>query len=94
MIDYTSNEIKEAVKKYKAHRGQAVRRGIDFLLTFEQWYQWWQQQGTGTSADAGIMNTLWLDITTKVRMHYTTLNVLHTARILVNALRRNDLERH
>lgn len=45
MIDYTSNEIKEAVKKFKAHRGQAVRRGIDFLLTFEQWYIWWQQTG-------------------------------------------------
>ncbi len=30
-----------ARQKFHAQRGQAKRRGIEWQLTFEQWFQWW-----------------------------------------------------
>ena len=33
------------LKKYKEQKKAAKRRGIEFKLTFEEWYEWWQQTG-------------------------------------------------
>lgn len=48
MIDYEHPSIKglkEDIRKYSQHRRQAAQRGIDFLLSFAEWYEWWQQTG-------------------------------------------------
>jgi len=34
-----------AQNSYQGQRYQARRRGIPFLLTFDEWYNWWLQQG-------------------------------------------------
>jgi hypothetical protein len=31
--------------EYLVHRGHAKRRGIDFLLSYEEWFQIWQESG-------------------------------------------------
>jgi hypothetical protein len=37
--------IRDARRKYSAHKSSAKQRGIPFLLTFEQWWQIWQKSG-------------------------------------------------
>jgi hypothetical protein len=39
------NTMLSTRKKYSAHKGSAKQRGIPFLLTFEQWWQIWQESG-------------------------------------------------
>jgi hypothetical protein len=34
-----------AKAKYCSQRGLSRRRGIEFNLSFDQWYQWWLDQG-------------------------------------------------
>jgi hypothetical protein len=34
-----------AFEKFRAQRYQARRRGIDFQLTFDEWYNWWLANG-------------------------------------------------
>lgn len=40
-----------AIWKYQKHRAQSKFRGIDFLLTFEEWYNWWLQNGVDKNQD-------------------------------------------
>ena len=37
--------LSKAKQRFRWHRGSARKRGIDFNLTFEQWYQWWLSNG-------------------------------------------------
>ena len=37
--------MKIALKKYKGHMYQSKVRGIDFQLTFDEWYNWWLSNG-------------------------------------------------
>ena len=41
----TVNHPAYARNRYIEHRENAVRRGIQFLLTFEQWWKIWQDSG-------------------------------------------------
>jgi len=34
-----------AKKKYIQQAHRARNRGIEFIITFEEWYQWWLDQG-------------------------------------------------
>jgi hypothetical protein len=36
------NNLNDAKRKFRYQRSKARSRGIDWCLTFEQWYQWWQ----------------------------------------------------
>jgi hypothetical protein len=38
-------DIKDARKKFTAHKSNAKRRGIDFCMTFEQWTEMWDKSG-------------------------------------------------
>lgn len=38
-------DIKDARKKFNAHKSNAKRRGIDFCMTFEQWTEMWDKSG-------------------------------------------------
>jgi hypothetical protein len=40
-----SEQIASARYKYSKHKSSAKQRGIPFLLTFEQWWQIWQESG-------------------------------------------------
>jgi hypothetical protein len=40
-----SEQVSFARNKYSAHKSSAKQRGIPFLLTFEQWWQIWQESG-------------------------------------------------
>ena len=48
-----------AKTKFNAHKSNAKRRGIEFLLTFEQWFDIWQKSGNfdkrGRGADKYCM---------------------------------------
>jgi hypothetical protein len=35
----------EQLKKYRQHKRNATHRGIDFLLSFEEWIDIWEQSG-------------------------------------------------
>jgi len=37
--------IKKAKTAYNSQKGHAKRRGVDFKLTFEEWFDWWQSTG-------------------------------------------------
>jgi hypothetical protein len=37
--------IQQPIHKYHSHRRGAERRGIDFLFTFEEWWEMWQNSG-------------------------------------------------
>ena len=39
------NEIQSAKQKYYSHRNRAKRANIEWQLTFDEWYNWWQQTG-------------------------------------------------
>lgn len=45
MRDKMTEEIRVAKIKFRYQRSRANQRGIPFLLTFEQWYEWWQSTG-------------------------------------------------
>lgn len=38
-------DIKDAKRKYKCHKDAAKSRNIDFLLTFDEWWDIWNQSG-------------------------------------------------
>lgn len=38
-------ELERKQTKYRNHMGRAARRGVEFLLTFEEWYKIWQDSG-------------------------------------------------
>lgn len=38
--------------KFAAHRGNAITRGIEFLLTFEQWWALWEKFWNKRGANA------------------------------------------
>ncbi len=40
-----NEHLQEAYKKYKSHIYSASQRTIPFKLTFEQWYNIWQESG-------------------------------------------------
>jgi hypothetical protein len=40
-----------ARKKFSRHRSQAKFRGIGFHFTFEEWYQWWLDNGVDKNLD-------------------------------------------
>jgi hypothetical protein len=40
-----SMDLRDAKKKYWEHRENAKKRGIQFLITFEQWTEVWEQSG-------------------------------------------------
>lgn len=40
-----------AKKKYARHKAQSKFRSIDFNLTFDEWYNWWLQQGVDKNQD-------------------------------------------
>src|SRR6187399_904457 len=42
---YNREYAKTAVAKYHAHKQDAKRRGIPFLLTFAEWQDIWQSSG-------------------------------------------------
>jgi len=42
---YNANYARTPVGKYNAHKQDAKRRGIPFLLTFEEWNGLWQASG-------------------------------------------------
>lgn len=37
--------IRQAKIKFRYQRARAIQRGIDWELTFEQWFQWWMDTG-------------------------------------------------
>ena len=37
--------VKNAKSRYGWHKRTAFKRGIQFLLTFEEWYNWWLSNG-------------------------------------------------
>jgi len=37
--------IERAKRRFWQHRTNARNRGIEFFLTFEEWYGWWQATG-------------------------------------------------
>lgn len=37
--------METSIRKYQKHKSSAKSRGIDFNLTFEEWYDIWQQSG-------------------------------------------------
>lgn len=39
------NSLAKAKGRYNSHKSNARYRGIEFNLTFEQWYDWWLSQG-------------------------------------------------
>lgn len=39
------SKISYAKLRYREHRKGATIRGIPFLLTFDEWYDWWLSQG-------------------------------------------------
>jgi len=38
-------EIRPHIKKYGGQKIKAKRRGVDWQLTFQEWYDWWQATG-------------------------------------------------
>jgi len=40
-----------AILKYQRHRALAKFRGIDFNFNYEDWYQWWLNQGIDKNVD-------------------------------------------
>ena len=50
----------KATTRYAVHKATAKRRGIEFKLTFEQWNNWWLNQGVDKNIDYGqkTSNTL------------------------------------
>jgi hypothetical protein len=46
-------DIKDASKKYFEQRKRANQRGIEFLITFEQWVEVWEQSGKWDQRGAG-----------------------------------------
>ena len=34
-----------SITRYNAHKAHATKRGIDFLLTYQEWYDWWLKNG-------------------------------------------------
>jgi len=43
--------LPRARRKYSLHKAQAKYRGIPFLLSFEEWYDWWLQNGVDKQLD-------------------------------------------
>ena len=39
------DNINQAKVKFRYQRARARQRGIDWMLSFDQWYQWWQSTG-------------------------------------------------
>ncbi len=44
-MERTEQEIIAAQKKYLQHRRGAKKRGIDFMLSYAEWQQWWDDSG-------------------------------------------------
>jgi len=44
-----------AFERYKDQKGKAKKRGIDFLLTFEEWDQWWLSNGVDKNIQIGFI---------------------------------------
>jgi hypothetical protein len=42
---FGEQEVRIARRKYRWHKNGAKSRGIDFLFTFEEWYDFWLQSG-------------------------------------------------
>jgi len=45
---------KTAKGKYRSQASKAATRGIEWQLTFEQWWNWWQQTGRWSERGATI----------------------------------------
>lgn len=39
-----SERIRFGKMKYRTHKCHAKKRGIDFLFTFEEWFDWWESK--------------------------------------------------
>jgi hypothetical protein len=37
--------VPNALQRYRVHKAKAKTRGIGFLLTFDEWYDWWLSNG-------------------------------------------------
>lgn len=48
-----SPDIAKARCRYRTHRSNAAKRGVEFLLTFEEWWQIWQDSGKWPERGAG-----------------------------------------
>jgi hypothetical protein len=46
-------EVADARRKYRLHIHNATKRGVEFLLTFDEWWQIWKDSGKWTERGAG-----------------------------------------
>lgn len=38
-------DVKIAKRRYKEHKHNAKKRNVEFLITFQEWYDWWSATG-------------------------------------------------
>jgi ribosomal protein L37E len=48
--------MKKAIQNFNAHKKSAESRGIDFYLTFDEWYNWWLSNGLDRNLSQGKRN--------------------------------------
>jgi ribosomal protein L37E len=48
--------MKKAIQNFNAHKKSAENRGIDFNLTFDEWYNWWLNNGLDRNISQGKRN--------------------------------------
>jgi hypothetical protein len=48
--------MKIAIRNYNAHKSSAKNRGIEFNLTFDEWFNWWLNNGLDKNFSQGKRN--------------------------------------
>ena len=58
-LAYQRRWFKSPRGRYHQHKTSAGKRGIPFLLTFEEWWDIWQTSGSGRNAGADEISMSW-----------------------------------